>query len=118
MLSSLLFVSREPRPMEWSNPHNTAFVPVASRGELPHLYKPGGFYFVTFRLADAVVPRAERLHIPQGTSASDPDRLDPCELMRGYVPPLTLGSCALNRPDIATLVQNALLHFEGQRYSL
>ena len=28
---------------------------IRSRGQLPHLYWPGGTYFITFRLADAVL---------------------------------------------------------------
>jgi REP element-mobilizing transposase RayT len=105
--------------MEWTNPRATPFVPIASRGGLPHLYKPGGFYFVTFRLADAVVPKAERTPVDPGAAWGDAlGDPDPWELMQSYRPPLTLGSCSLKRPEIATLVQNALLHFEGQRYSL
>lgn len=33
-------------------------------------------------------------------------------------PPLTAGSCVLGRPEIAAIVHDALLHFEGQRYHL
>ena len=33
-------------------------------------------------------------------------------------PPLKLGSCILRKPEIASIVQNALLHFEGTRYFL
>lgn len=117
--------------VEFIDPRKTPFVRPKSRGELPHLYKPGGFYFVTFRLADAVVLRAPRPGAPRNAStrvrpappptmavpAPDPDP-DPEEIAAAYDPPLTLGSCALRRPEIASLVQNALLHFHDLRYSL
>lgn len=38
----------------WIDQRKTPFVPLASRGELPHLFKDGATYFVTFRLLDAV----------------------------------------------------------------
>jgi REP element-mobilizing transposase RayT len=37
------------------NPRETPFSPIRDRGELPHLHKESGTYFITFRLADAVV---------------------------------------------------------------
>jgi REP element-mobilizing transposase RayT len=93
------------------NPRSSPFARLKSRGELPHLYKPGGIYFVTFRLFDAV------------TSRIDPDEknleeLTPEEVVELCEPPLTLGSCALARPEIGSLVHNAILHFEGARYQL
>jgi len=42
------------------NPRKTPFAFIRSRGELPHLYKEGGTYFVTFRLADAVVLKSRK----------------------------------------------------------
>jgi len=36
-------------------PDETEFAFAKTRGELPHLHKDGGTYFVTFRLADAIV---------------------------------------------------------------
>lgn len=39
-------------------------------------------------------------------------QLDECE------PPTTLGSCMLAQRDIAQIVQDALLYFEGTRYYL
>jgi hypothetical protein len=41
--------------LEFVDPRKTPFSELRSRGELPHLAKEGGTYFVTFRLADAVV---------------------------------------------------------------
>jgi REP element-mobilizing transposase RayT len=98
--------------MDFIDPRKTPFVLPRSRGELPHLHKPGGFYFVTFRLADALLRKA-----PKGATA-DSENVDPAELMKHYDPPLTLGRCWLGRPDVAKLVQDAILCFEGVRYRL
>lgn len=38
----------------WIDQRKTPFAPLTSRGELPHLYKDGATYFVTFRLLDAI----------------------------------------------------------------
>ena len=38
----------------WTDPLSTPIVEMRSRGELPHLHKPPGIYFVTDRLLDAV----------------------------------------------------------------
>jgi REP element-mobilizing transposase RayT len=40
------------------------------------------------------------------------------ELAQQCEPPLTLGSCVLKRPELAQLVQDAIRHFECQRYYL
>src|SRR5215210_675422 len=98
--------------MEFVDPRKTPFVPVRSRGELPHLHKPGGVYFVTFRLADAVLPGRPR---HPNLTASD---IGPSEMMEDYDPPLTLGSCALRDARVAKIVQDAILFFEGRRYYL
>ena len=91
--------------------------PVRSRGELPHLYKQGGTYFVTFRLADAVLPPAERVR-RAGHGTEPPDDSDPTLSIAAYEPPLTLGSCALGDPRVAALVRQAMLHFGRSRYEL
>jgi REP element-mobilizing transposase RayT len=92
------------------DPRKTPFADIRSRGELPHLYKEGGVYFVTFRLADAVVYGDPVPKLPETPT------LD--EIAAFSEPPLTLGSCVLRQPQLAQLVHNALLHFEGQRYLL
>ena len=40
--------------LQFIDPRKTPFAPIKGRGELPHLHKEGGTYFVTFRLLDAV----------------------------------------------------------------
>jgi putative transposase len=99
--------------MRFVDPRKTPFVKPKDRGDLPHLHKPGGFYFVTYRLLDAVVA-GRRSELPEAGY----DDADPSVLIREYEPPLTLGSCVLRRPDVAKVVQDAFLHFEGQRYNL
>jgi len=77
-----------------------------SRGYLPHFDSPETIQFVTFRLADSL-PRAVAAalaKLPESLAATD-ERLDG-----------GLGSCWLGIPEIAEMVEHALLHFDGQRY--
>ncbi len=132
-------------PHHFVDPRNTPFTRPKSRGELPHLHKPGGTYFVTFRLADAVEMamhgQAGKMPAPQANAAeaaagqivvqasSLPSvhaavnmgaqkELTPEEAALRCEPPIKLGSCALARDSVAALVQSALLHFHEQRYHL
>jgi REP element-mobilizing transposase RayT len=125
--------------IEFTDPRTTPFAEPRWRGHLPHLYKEGGSYFVTFRLWDAVVPKGERdpsfcgagvppaFSITQkdetagGTPAPQGKQVRPKsreEIAAESEPPLRLGSCVLEHPDVAALVQKALLHFHTQRYDL
>jgi REP element-mobilizing transposase RayT len=54
---------------EFTDPRKTPFVDPKSRDYLPHLYKEGGTYFVTFRLWDAVVPKEERQNAAETAAA-------------------------------------------------
>ncbi|HSS86188.1 MAG TPA: transposase [Reyranella sp.] len=64
--------------------------------------------FVTFRLADSLpIAVAEALGHREGNVHRVDRELD-----------VGLGSCWLRRPEIASLVQDALLHFDGERYRL
>ncbi len=126
---------------EFVDPRKTHFVELKSRGELPHLYKEGGSYFVTFRLFDAVTPRRKAVYVPRagGTPAPQnqagetpgpqsvarggnrqgwtPD-LDVAAIAEASEIPLRLGSCLLARPEIAALTESALRHFQDDRYHL
>jgi type I restriction enzyme R subunit len=104
--------------------------PVANlAGNLPHWRQPGVTYFVTFRLADAL-PQ-ERLnqwrkelgdwmhqHPEPHDEATRQEFYDrfPARLQRwldaGY------GSCVLSIPEVRSIVENALRHFNGERYDL
>jgi REP element-mobilizing transposase RayT len=58
----------QPVPIEFVDPRALPFVEPHNRGELTHLEKEGGSYFVTFRLADAVVYREEQTGGPHHNS--------------------------------------------------
>src|ERR1700730_2089888 len=79
-----------------------------SRGYLPHFDSPETVQFVTFRLADSL-PTA----VIEGLRVQDEvlQRLDH-ELDTG------LGACWLRQPEVASLVEGALLHFDKERYRL
>ncbi len=79
-----------------------------SRGYLPHFDSPETIQFVTFRLADSL-PRAvvEALGHREDEIHRIERELDDC-----------LGACWPRQPEIAALVQEALLHFDGERYRL
>lgn len=83
-----------------------------SRGYLPHLDHPGLIQFITFRLADAlpaeVIARL-RLCAPDGAHYAEAVQE---HLNAGH------GECLLRLPAHARIVQDALLHFDGQRYRL
>ena len=96
-----------------SSPRQTARDPHAgwrSRGYLPHFDSPRTVQHVVFRLADAIpgpvvdrlerVPTAERLDGVAGA------------LRRGF------GERPPARPALAEIVEDALLHFDGERYRL
>ncbi len=98
--------------MRFIDPSKTPFVEPKSRGELPHLYKPDGTYFVTFRLFDAVVNN------PRPPIDLDNTDITAEETADYYDPPITSGSCVLKMPELALIVQDSFLHFEAQRYNL
>lgn len=79
-----------------------------SRGYLPHFDSPETVQFITFRLADSL-PRAVLAAI--GKNHEMTLALDR-ELDHGR------GKCWLGQREIASLVQNALIHFDGERYRL
>ncbi|MDY3557311.1 transposase [Gemmata sp. JC717] len=89
------------------------------RGYLPHF--DGGHevpQFVTFRLADSV-PRV-RLNRWQDELRDRPEPERELELYRLVESFLDAGhgACHLREPQIARLVEEALLHFDGRRYEM
>jgi putative DNA methylase len=96
-------------PPSFIDPRTTPFVEMRSRGELPHLVKPGGTYFVTFRLADAIEPK---------TSQPDPLAQPLEQVAQASECRLKLGGCALAKPEVAAMMAKTLQHFHGQRYYL
>lgn len=89
-----------------------------SRGYLPHFEQAGVVPHVTFRLADSL-PRevSKRMEWELGllpAAQRDLQRRKRIEELMdaGH------GSCVLRRPEVAELVENALLHFDGDRYRI
>ena len=84
-----------------------------SRGYLPHFDHPGLVQMITFRLADALPASvlADWQHELPGDTVAQRRRTE-AYLDTGY------GSCCLGDPRITRLVEDALLHFDGQRYRL
>lgn len=83
-----------------------------SRGYLPHCDTPGLLQAITFRLADSLpADVVSRLMQEDGTEAEKHKKID-AFLDAGH------GACWLKEPAIASIVENALLHRDGQRYRL
>lgn len=85
-----------------------------SRGYLPHLDQPGLVQSITFRLVDSL-PR-EILHRMEAELAGKPDLLKR-QRLEAYMD-AGYGACHLRNPQIATLVEDAFLYFDGLRYHL
>jgi REP element-mobilizing transposase RayT len=78
------------------------------RGYLPHFDSPETVQFVTFRLADSLPhDRIEALRSMPDTMLQADQELD-----------AGLGACWLGNAEVATLTQNTLGHFDGERYRL
>ena len=92
-------------------PQSLPFATAKWRGNLPHLYKEGCTYFVTFSLIDAVPKHLlRRKRIEAGEH--------PEKVVRELDPSPLTGSCLLRESKAASIVENALLHFQGERYAL
>ncbi len=106
--------SRKPKgpefPEQVIDPRSGPFAPPRFRGNLPHIYKEGCSYFVTFCLFDVVGARLQSKR--RFEPADDP------EAMSSAFEPSISGSCLLREPGVSTLVENSLLHFQGDRYAL
>ncbi len=103
-----------------------------SRGYLPHLRADGGTYFVTFRLADALPMevlasvRAEREGIEKRAKQAgrtlpkaEKERLRELyeERIESYLDSGD-GKCWLKYPEVGSMVVDALMHFDRERYVL
>jgi REP element-mobilizing transposase RayT len=82
-----------------------------SRHYLPHWDSSHSIQAITFRLADALPLAVTRDLALDARSAKDRARLDGL-LDSG------MGECVLKVPEIALIVERALLFFDGQRYRL
>ena len=79
-----------------------------SRGYLPHFDSPDVVQFVTFRLSDSLPAGA----VAKLKMAAQPESLRDEMLDRGW------GACWLGRDDVAHLVEDAFLAFDGSRYRM
>jgi putative transposase len=92
-------------PLEWRGPMSPKGW--HSRGYLPHFDSPETLQFVTFRLFDSLPAHVlEQLSLVAGDAERD------SFLDQGS------GNCWLRQPEIARIVEEALLHFDGERYRL
>ena len=85
-----------------------------SRGYLPHFDSPGLRQFITYRLADALP--ASRRHEWQALLEIEDD-FERIQKLEAYID-LGHGECHLRDPQIAAVVQENLLHFDGKTYRL
>jgi len=93
-----------------------------SRGYLPHCNEIGLIQIITFRLADSIPAKIIRewrdeLEISPGLNAYDSRNIELKRRIDKYED-AGCGNCHLKNPQIAELVQNALLFFDGERYRL
>ncbi len=84
------------------------------RGYLPHCDKPGLVQMLTYRLGDSFPPELNHEWEPLTRIQDERERRRKLEayLDRG------LGECHLTRPEVASLVEENLLRFDGERYRL
>jgi putative DNA methylase len=89
-----------------------------SRGYQPHFDLPNLVQAITFRLADSLPQTVleemarELAAYPETKRQTERERRIAAHLDAGH------GACWLKDARVATLVENALLHFDGQRYRL
>jgi type I restriction enzyme R subunit/putative DNA methylase len=89
-----------------------------SRGYLPHFDSPGSLQFITFRLSDACPKEiqfrieSETKNLPLGRQKTEQTKKLMEWLDQGA------GSCLLRQPNIATIVEDCLLYYDGVQYRL
>ncbi|HEY2295963.1 MAG TPA: transposase [Thermoanaerobaculia bacterium] len=96
--------------------------PWYSRGYLPHFDQPHLVQSLTFRLHDAVPEEVvqiwkRKLAWIENLPAADPREVKLRKLIARYED-AGHGACWLRDPRIAALVEDSLLHFDGQRYRM
>lgn len=97
--------------MEYSKDHDKGWY---SRGYLPHFDQAGIVQGITFRLFDSMPADALEQMRSEAELEKDSAKRAKVEayLNAGY------GACFLCIPAVAKIVEDALLHFDGQRYHL
>ena len=82
------------------DPRSTPFTPPKNRGVLPHIFKDGCTYFVTFCLADVAPIRGEERARLLGVTGPEPD-----QLARSFDVGARAGACILKNPELAGFVE-------------
>ncbi len=93
------------------DPRSLPFTYGRSRGELPHILKPGCTFFVTFCLIGKGAHTTNRRR-------EKPVRQDPIDVALDSEPPRPSVNPLLALHRAARIVEEALLFFQGNRYSL
>jgi REP element-mobilizing transposase RayT len=89
-----------------------------SRGYLPHWDHPGMIQSLNFRLADSMPANViEKWKTELVLHSENQSALELRQRIEEYLD-AGHGDCWLRRPDVARQVENALFHFDGQRYQL
>jgi REP element-mobilizing transposase RayT len=116
-------------PTTWEYFHPSTEIDIHT-GDLPHWEQGAVWYFVTFRLADSLpqsVVNELKEERERWKQSHEQDNLTPAQLAEyhrlfsgRYEALLNAGSgsCVLRDPAIAKVVDDALRHFDGQRYEL
>src|ERR1043165_5576849 len=109
-------------PMHSENGRRDACAPGwHTRGYLPHFDSTAVVQAVTFRLADSlpseVIDEWKRELKWEDTFHSDSPEARELRRRIAAYEDSGHGKCWLRRPEIAKLVQDALLHFDGERYA-
>ncbi len=89
-----------------------------SRDYLPHFDQPGLVQSITFRLADSLPQEVLDRWEQELADLGDEERQIEREKKIGHWLDQGHGACHLRDPRIAEMVENALLHFDGERYRL
>ncbi|WP_194973826.1 HsdR family type I site-specific deoxyribonuclease [Aquiflexum lacus] len=87
-------------------------------GNLPHRNKDGLIQFITFRLADSLPQEVLKEIEAEIKNLSDDIRDVEKRKKYQYWLDKGLGSCALANREMAQVVQEALLHHDGDKYNL
>ncbi|MEJ5305858.1 MAG: transposase [Ignavibacteria bacterium] len=114
------------------NPDKEVHLFYGKRGKLPHMHQGSVWYFVTFRLADALpkekIEQLEKereqwlkVHKKDKTELTEEEKQEYYKLFSERVEEWLnngYGSCILKDEKIARIVADTLLHFNGERYDL
>lgn len=114
------------------SPYNDVHLFYGKHGKLPHMHQGSVWYFVTFRLADSLPKeKIEQLELERehwlkihNYKFDDLTKEEKKEYYRLFSERVEewlgngYGSCILKNEQIAKIVADALLHFNGERYDL